>query len=98
MQDINYPIGLTIFKLDEDREEYTITGSLVKEYRLVGEVDNFPGAYDFEEYIQKHIDCSGIDFDYEYCQFFAYAKTLDRAKQFVDDITAWVIKVKELVD
>lgn len=94
MQDINYPIGLTIFKLDEDKEEYTITGNLVKEYRF----RDFDGAYDFEEYVQKHIDCSGINFDSEYCQFFAYAKTLDRAKQFVDDITAWVAKVKELVD
>jgi hypothetical protein len=51
-----------------------------------------------EEYIQKHIDCSGIDFDSEYCQFFAYTKTVDRAKQFVEDITTWVTKVKEMVD
>jgi hypothetical protein len=93
MQDINYPIGLTIFKLDEDKEEYTITGNLAKEYRF----GVFDGAYDFEEYIQKHIDCSGIDFDSEYCQFFAYTKTIDRAKQFVDDITAWVNKVRELI-
>jgi hypothetical protein len=93
MKDINYPIGLTIFKLDEDKEEYTITGNLAKEYRF----REFDGAYDLEEYIQKHIDCSGIDFDSEYCQFFAYTKTIDRAKQFVDDITAWVNKVRELI-
>jgi len=93
MKDINYPIGLTIFKLDEDKEEYTITGNLAKEYRF----REFDGAYDLEEYIQKHIDCSGIDFDSEYCQFFAYTKTIERAKQFVDDITTWVNKVRELV-
>ena len=93
MQDINYPIGLTIFKLDEDKEEYTITGNLTKEYRF----REFDGAYDLEEYIQKHIDCSGIDFDSEYCQFFAYTKTIERAKQFVDDITTWVNKVRELI-
>ena len=93
MQDSNYPIGLTIFKLDEDKEEYTITGNLAKEYRF----REFDGAYDLEEYIQKHIDCSGIDFDSEYCQFFAYTKTIERAKQFVDDITTWVNKVRELV-
>jgi len=93
MQDINYPIGFTIFKLDEDKEEYTVTGFLAKEYRF----REFDGAYDLEEYIQKHIDCSGIDFDSEYCQFFAYTKTIERAKQFVDDITAWVTKIKELV-
>ena len=93
MQDINYPIGFTIFKLDEDKEEYTITGNLAKEYRF----RDFDGAYDLEEYIQKHIDCSGIDFDSEYCQFFAYTKTIERAKQFVEDITTWVNKVKELI-
>jgi len=94
MQDINYPIGFTIFKLDEDREEYTVTGTVIKEYRF----RDFDGAYDLEEYIQKHIDCSDINFDSEYCQFFAYAKTLDRAKKFVEDIIAWFEKVKELVD
>jgi len=93
MQDINYPIGFTIFKLEEDKEEYTITGNLAKEYRF----RDFDGAYDLEEYIQKHIDCSGIDFDSEYCQFFAYTKTVERAKQFVEDITAWMNKVKELI-
>jgi hypothetical protein len=94
MQDINYPIGFTIFKLDEDKEEYTVTGFLAKEYRF----RDFDGAYDLEEYIQKHIDCSDITFDSEYCQFWAYTKTIERAKQFVDDITAWVTKIKELVN
>jgi hypothetical protein len=94
MQDINYPIGFTIFKLEEDKEEYTITGNIAKAYRF----RNFDGAYDLEEYIQKHIDCSGIDFDSEYCQFWAYTKTVDRAKQFVEDITAWINKVKEMID
>lgn len=94
MQDINHPIGLTIFKLDEDREEYTITGNLAKKYQF----RDFNSAYDFEEYIQKHIDCSDIDFDTEYCQFFAYAKTLERAEKFVEDIATWVIKIKEIID
>jgi hypothetical protein len=94
MQDINYPIGFTIFKLEEDREEYTVTGYLAKKYQF----RDFDGAYDLEEYIKKHIDCSDITFDSEYCQFFAYAKTVDRAKKFVEDITAWVEKVKELID
>jgi hypothetical protein len=94
MKDIDYPIGFTIFQLDEDREEYTITGNLAKAYRF----RDFDGAYDLEEYIQKHIDCSGIDFDSEYCQFWAYTKTIERAKQFVEDITAWFEKVKKLVE
>ena len=94
MKDINYPIGFTIFKSEEDKEEYTITGNIAKAYRF----RDFDGAYGLEEYIQKHIDCSGIDFDSEYCQFFAYTKTVDRAKQFVEDITTWITKVKEMID
>ncbi len=94
MQDINYPVGFTIFKLEEDKEEYTVTGDIAKAYRF----RDFESAYDIEEYIRKHIDCSDITFDSEYCQFFAYAKTLDRAKKFVEDITTWVVKVKELVN
>ena len=93
MQDINYPIGFTIFQL-EGSKEYTITGNLTKKYQF----REFDGAYDLEEYIQKHIDCSNIDFDSEYCQFFAYAKTEERAKKFVEDITTWVEKVVELVN
>jgi len=94
MQDINYPIGFTIFKLDKDKEEYTVTGYPAKAYRF----RDFGSAYDLEEYIQKHIDCSDIDFDSEYCQFWAYTKTVDRAKQFIEDITTWITKVKEMVD
>ena len=93
MQDIKYEIGFEIFKLEESIEEYTITGYPAKQYRF----RDFESAYDLEEYIRKHVDCSGITFDSEYCQFFAYTKTLDRAKQFVEDITAWIVKVKELV-
>ena len=93
MQDIKYPIGFTIFQLDGEKN-YTITGNLAKEYRF----RDFDGAYDFEEYIQKHIDCKGIEFDSEYCQFFAYAKTEKRAKRFVEDIIAWVEKIKKLID
>jgi hypothetical protein len=93
MKDINYPIGFTIFKLEEDKEEYTITGNLAKAYRF----REFAGAYDLEEYIQKHIWCTGIEFDSEYCQFFAYAKTEQRAIKFCEDIQAWFEKIKELV-
>jgi hypothetical protein len=93
MQDIKYPIGFTVFQL-KGESNYTITGNLAKEYRF----RDFDGAYDFEEYIQKHIDCSGIDFDSEYSQFFAYAETEERAKRFVEDIIAWVEKIKKLID
>jgi hypothetical protein len=94
MQDIKYEIGFEIFKLDEDREEYTVTGTIAKKYRF----RDFESAYDLEEYIRKHIDCSGVSFDSEFCQFFAYTKTVDRAKQFVEDITARVMKIREMID
>jgi hypothetical protein len=94
MQDIKYPVGFLIYKLDEDKEEYTVTGNIAKAYKF----RDFESAYDIEEYIRKHIDCSDITFDSEYCQFFAYTKTVDRAKQFVEDITSWVTKVKALID
>lgn len=92
-KDIDYPVGFSIFQLDGD-SNYTITGRFSKEYRF----KDFDGAYDLEEYLQKHIDCTDIDFDSEYCQFFAYAKTVERAKKFIEDITALAIKIKELID
>ena len=94
MQDIKYPVGFMIYKLEEDKEEYTVTGTIAKEYRF----RDFESAYDVEEYIRKHIDCSDIVFDSEYCQFWAYTKTVDRAKKFVEDITARALKIKEMID
>lgn len=93
MKDINYPVGFTIFQLDGDNN-YTITGRFSKEYRF----KDFDGAYDFEEWLERHIDCSEIDFDSEYCQFFAYTKTVDRAKKFVEDLTDFAIKIRALID
>jgi hypothetical protein len=39
----------------------------------------------------------GIDFDSEYCQFFAYAKTKNRALEFVKEIEDYFVKVKEML-
>jgi hypothetical protein len=49
MKDINYPVGFTIFKLEEDKEEYTVTGYLAKAYRF----RDFDSAYDIEEEYMK---------------------------------------------
>jgi len=89
---IPYPIGLSVSKYERDKN-YTITGNLAEKYRF----RDFDGAYDFEEYIKKHVDSEGIQFDSEYCQFFAYAKSEKRAKKFAQDITDWFEKVKELI-
>ena len=89
----NYPFGFEVNKYEGDKN-YTITGNLKKEYRF----RDFNSAYDVEEYIQKHIRCTGIEFDSESCQFFAYAKTKERAIKFCEDIQAWFEKVKALID
>jgi hypothetical protein len=60
-------------------------------------VKEFDSAYDFEEFIQSKIKCNGIDFDSEYSQFFAYAKTKNRALEFVKEIEDYFVKVKEML-
>ena len=90
--DKEYPFGFTIFKHDGDKD-YTITGNLTREYCF----KKYTSNYDVEEHIQQHIDCDGIEFDSEYSQFFAYAKTEERAVKFCLDIQAWFDKIKELV-
>lgn len=88
----DYSFGFTINKFEGD-ETFTITGSLLKEYRF----REFDGNYDVEEYLQKHIDCEGVEFDSEYCQFFAYTSTEERAVRFCDEVQAFLDKVKNLV-
>ena len=85
-----YPFGFIVYKSDVD---YTITGNLAKEYCF----RDFNGNYEVEEYFQNHVDCEGIDFDSEYCQFFAYSKTEERAVKFCDEIQALFDNIKKLV-
>ena len=88
----NFPSGFGISKYEGDKS-YTITGYPKKEFRF----RDFDGAYDLEEYIKKHVRCNGIEFDSEFCQFFAYAKSEQRAIKFCEDIEVWFNKVRELV-
>ena len=87
-----YPFGFEVNRYEGDRG-YTITGNLTREYCF----KKYSSNYDVEEHIQEHINCDGIDFDSETCQFFAYAKTKERAIQFCDDIQVFFNKIKELV-
>lgn len=89
----NYPFGFQVNKYEGDKD-YTITGNLTREYCF----KKYSSNYDVEEHIQEKVNCDGIDFDSEYCQFFAYAKTEERAIQFCDDIQAWFNNIKELVN
>lgn len=91
--EINHIIGLKIYKGDWTGAQWTITGVLNKEFR----VKEFESAYDFEEFIQKHIKCNGIEFDSEYCQFFAYAKTKASAVAFVNRLQKHIEKVKKML-
>lgn len=88
----HFPIGLSVYKFDGDKG-YTITGMLAKEYRF----RDFDGAYDFEQYVQKHVPCRDIEFDSEYSQFFAYTDTKNRAERFCEDVQEWFENVKKLI-
>ena len=88
-----YPFGFQVYKYEDDKE-FTITGNLKKEYCF----KRYESNYDVEEHIKEHVNYQGIDFDTEFCQFFAYAKTEKRAVQFCDDIQAFFNRIKELVD
>lgn len=88
-----YPVGLSIYKWDDDKQ-YTITGNIAKEYRF----RDFDGNYDVEDYLQSKLDCSGIDFDSEFSQFFAYADTEKKAVEFMEEVQAWFDNLKKLID
>ncbi len=87
------PIGLKIF---DDKKEYgyfTITGNAKQSETIV----EFESAYDFEELIQEKVNCKGIEFDSEFCQFFAYAKTKAQALSFVKRIEKHFEKVQKML-
>ena len=86
-------IGLEVIKYDFMVGEYTITGFP----RKAMTIKEFDSAYDFEDYIKAKINCNGITFDSESCQFFAYAKTKARAVSFLDAIDKQFAKIRKVV-
>ena len=86
-------IGLGVYKGDWSGAQWTITGNAKKELT----VKEFESAYDFEEFVQEKIDCEGIEFDSEFCQFFAYAETEERAIRFLNEIEQHFKKVRDLL-
>ena len=86
------PMGLEVNKGDWDGAEWTITGYPKEKYIVL----LFESAYDFEEFIQPKIDCKGITFDTEYCQFFAYAKTEKRAVRFLKEIEEYFERLRAM--
>ena len=88
------PIGLSVYDDKDEDGHFTITGNAKRKETIV----EFDSAYDFEEFVEKHINCKGIEFDSESCQFFCYAKTRARALKFVNDIEKHFEKVKKLLN
>lgn len=87
------PIGISVWKGDWEDAEWTITGYPKKELTI----KDFDSAYAFEEYIQEKVNCNNITFDSEFCQFFAYAKSKQRAIGFAKAIEKYFEKVREIV-
>ena len=88
------PIGLSVYDDKKDSGHFTITGNAKKSETIV----EFDSAYDFETLIQDKIKCDAIEFDSEYCQFFAYAKTKAQALSFVTRIEKHFDKVKKMLE
>ncbi len=86
-------LGLEVSKGNWDGAQWTITGNIKREHQP----RPFDSAYDFEEWVKKNIRCSTIDFDSESCQFFAYAKSKQRAISFVKSIEKKFEKIKKIV-
>jgi hypothetical protein len=76
------PIGLKVYDDRDLHGKFTITGNAKQSETIV----SFESAYDFEELVKSKVNCNGIEFDSEYCQFFAYAKTKAKALAFVSRI------------
>lgn len=86
-------IGLVVYYDADSKPNYTITGN-VSQKHTVREMES---AYDFEELVKKKIQHVGIEFDSEYAQFFAYAKTKDLAIQFVKNCESYFDRVREML-
>ena len=83
------PSGIEVYQFD-DEDTIHITGNPPKKYTGI----EFENAYEFEDYVKGHID-DGVEFDSEYSQFFAYAKTPERAIEFVKNIEQWFDKIRK---
>ena len=59
---------------------------------------SYESAYDFEECVRRNVNCKGIEFDSEYCQFFAYAKTRARLESFAKQIAKHYEKAKKITE
>ena len=85
-------LGLEVYRL-EGCKDWSISGNAKRAMT----VKEFDSAYDFEEFVQSKINCKGIEFDSEFCQFFAYSETRDRAIKFARDCEAYFSQIRKLL-
>jgi len=85
-------LGLEVYRL-EGYKEWTISGNAKRAMT----VKEFESAYDFQDFVKEKINCKGIEFDSEFCEFFAYAKTKARAIKFANDIDKYFSKVRAML-
>jgi hypothetical protein len=85
-------LGLEVYRL-EGYKEWTISGNAKRAMT----VKEFESAYDFQDFVKEKINCKGIEFDSEFCEFFAYAKTKARAIKFANDIDKYFAKVRAML-
>jgi len=94
MKDVyNTVIGISVSKGDWEGAQWTVAGYP----RLSSRLPRFESAYDFQEVVKEKVNCSGIDFDSEYCMFCAYTKTKARAIGFAKAIEKYFQKVERTV-
>lgn len=84
-------VGLKIYK---DETGYSITGFPKKE--IINH--EYESAYEFEDCVKRNVNCKGISFDSEFCQFWAYAKTPGRLVKFANDIEKHYVKAKKVME
>jgi len=87
------PLGLSVSKGECKGAQWTITGYPKKEFCI----RDFESAYDFEDFIREKVSIQDIDYDSEFCQFFAYAKTRARAVAYVKRLEKYFEKVSKLL-
>ena len=93
MKDIKSAVnGLGIYKGDWEGAEWTLTG--IPSSEQLGH--QYECACDFEDAVKRNVNCSGIDFDSEFSQFFAYAKTRARLESFARQIAKHYEKAKKV--
>jgi hypothetical protein len=92
-KETRFESGLIVYKGDWAGSQWTITGNMRKSFTM----KEFESAYDFEEFVKAKIDCRGIEFDSEFCQFFAYTETRERAMKFARDAEAYFFQIRKLL-